>query len=266
VKMALSLSLKTFDAEFVVNDKCPVEIFNDQWDGKMVDPRMKVGTWQGKTVMVKFDHPHSAAELEVYRKIGDHPNILPLLAVAENGKRMVYEYPSGGSLENWMGKLKATEVQPLLLQTAKTLEFLHSKGFVHRNLKPSYIYFTQANHIKIGGLYCSAHPSPYYCSPRFAAPEQLTRFLDGVMSPATDVFTFAMCIPYFYGVKYWVNPMERNSFSSDDYARAQSPDSLTGTVPQHLIELMHRCLKLHPDQRCSLANVISTLETNINTR
>lgn len=76
----------------------------------------------------------------------DHPNVLRLIEVVEDGggTAMVTEHAGGGSLADRLsvGPLDAAEVMRIGCAIAAALEATHRRGLVHRDVKPANILFS----------------------------------------------------------------------------------------------------------------------------
>uniref|UniRef100_A0A3B1JCC5 non-specific serine/threonine protein kinase n=1 Tax=Astyanax mexicanus TaxID=7994 RepID=A0A3B1JCC5_ASTMX len=85
-------------------------------------------------------------EIEILLRYGQHPNIITLKDVYDNGKQVyvVTELMRGGELLDRILKQKffsEREASAVLHTITKTVEYLHSQGVVHRDLKPSNILY-----------------------------------------------------------------------------------------------------------------------------
>ncbi|XP_053093349.1 ribosomal protein S6 kinase alpha-1 isoform X2 [Pangasianodon hypophthalmus] len=85
-------------------------------------------------------------EIEILLRYGQHPNIITLKDVYDNGKLvfLVTELMRGGELLDRILKQKffsEREASAVLHTITKTVEYLHSQGVVHRDLKPSNILY-----------------------------------------------------------------------------------------------------------------------------
>uniref|UniRef100_A0A6I8S6V4 Ribosomal protein S6 kinase n=1 Tax=Xenopus tropicalis TaxID=8364 RepID=A0A6I8S6V4_XENTR len=85
-------------------------------------------------------------EIEILRRYGQHPNIITLKDVYEEGNSiyLVTELMRGGELLDRILRQKffsEREANLVLLTVCKTVEYLHSQGVVHRDLKPSNILY-----------------------------------------------------------------------------------------------------------------------------
>lgn len=75
----------------------------------------------------------------------EHPNVVRVLEVVEEGDvpALVLAYPSGEPLSELlkrMGSLPLTVTVTLALQILAALDYVHERGVIHRNLRPTNIY------------------------------------------------------------------------------------------------------------------------------
>ncbi|XP_030647980.1 ribosomal protein S6 kinase alpha-1 isoform X2 [Chanos chanos] len=85
-------------------------------------------------------------EVEILLRYGQHPNIITLKDVYDDGRSvyLVTELMKGGELLDKILRQKffsEREASAVLHTIAKTVEYLHSQGVVHRDLKPSNILY-----------------------------------------------------------------------------------------------------------------------------
>ncbi|XP_029390222.1 ribosomal protein S6 kinase alpha-6 [Mus pahari] len=85
-------------------------------------------------------------EIEILMRYGQHPNIISLKEVFDDGKYvyLVTDLMKGGELLDRILKKKCfseQEASNVLYVITKTVEYLHSQGVVHRDLKPSNILY-----------------------------------------------------------------------------------------------------------------------------
>uniref|UniRef100_A0A671Q178 non-specific serine/threonine protein kinase n=1 Tax=Sinocyclocheilus anshuiensis TaxID=1608454 RepID=A0A671Q178_9TELE len=81
-------------------------------------------------------------EIEILLRYGQHPNIITMKDVFDDGKfvYLVMELMRGGELLDRILRQKCfseREASAVLCTISKTVEYLHSQGVVHRDLKPS---------------------------------------------------------------------------------------------------------------------------------
>ncbi|ORY39935.1 kinase-like protein [Rhizoclosmatium globosum] len=91
------------------------------------------------------------AEVDVMRVLGTHPRLVDLKYVLDEGPYtfLVLEFVDGGDLGAYLnrrGCLDAAELKHLAQQLAEGIEFMHSRGVTHRDLKP-------------GNILCMTNPS-----------------------------------------------------------------------------------------------------------
>ncbi|XP_029459250.1 ribosomal protein S6 kinase alpha-3 isoform X2 [Rhinatrema bivittatum] len=85
-------------------------------------------------------------EIEILLRYGQHPNIITLRDVYDDGKYvyLVTELMKGGELLDKILRQKffsEREASAVLHTITKTVEYLHTQGVVHRDLKPSNILY-----------------------------------------------------------------------------------------------------------------------------
>ncbi|MFH0943719.1 MAG: protein kinase, partial [Planctomycetota bacterium] len=83
-----------------------------------------------------------------------HPHILQLLQPARDaqGDYLVLEWAAGGSLRerlNKMGGLPAAEVRDIAFKIGGALAYAHTKGVIHRDIKPHNILLTETGEPKL---------------------------------------------------------------------------------------------------------------------
>ncbi|XP_052606751.1 ribosomal protein S6 kinase alpha-2 isoform X5 [Peromyscus californicus insignis] len=85
-------------------------------------------------------------EIEILLRYGQHPNIITLKDVYDDGKYvyLVMELMRGGELLDRILRQRCfseREASDVLYTIARTMDYLHSQGVVHRDLKPSNILY-----------------------------------------------------------------------------------------------------------------------------
>jgi hypothetical protein len=136
-----------------------------------------------------------------------HPNIARLkrLFPAFNTYFLVMELCDGvdlGRLLASRGRMPESQVRPILGQLAKALEYVHLRGFVHRDLKPGNVMMTRDGDIKLTDFGLAMpevviddplrEPYAVIGTPAFMAPEQIA---GGSLDRRTDIYALA-CLAY----------------------------------------------------------------------
>ena len=110
-----------------------------------------------RTVAVKILAPHLVWEqafLERFLREAraaarlQHPNIIPVHDVGQEGDNyyFVMAYLPGPSLKQLIaqkGRLAPAEALSILRQLASALDYAHSKGLIHRDVKPANVMFNE---------------------------------------------------------------------------------------------------------------------------
>lgn len=178
---------------------------------------------------------------------------------------LAQEFIDGQDLEMELeikGKFTEIEVQEILLEVLKVLQFVHDHNTIHRDIKPSNIMrhkqgllylldFGAVKQIAVGGSNNNRSTGIY--SMGFAPPEQMS---GSQVYPSTDIYALAVtCITLLTG-----KPAEElyNSFNHnwqwESYAPKTSPD---------LVLILNKMLSAIPAQRFQSAqDAIAALHAN----
>lgn len=154
-----------------------------------------------------------AREAEVLERLGlQHPQIPnlyayfplpitnPLTNQLEELFYLVQEYVDGEDLEkvrHRQGKLTEAEVDQVLRAMLDVLDFVHSNGAIHRDVKPSNIIHSQNGRLSLldfGAVKEVTTPTGVQrgpttiCSPDYAPPEQI---MNGTVDATSDLYALA---------------------------------------------------------------------------
>ncbi|XP_056313675.1 ribosomal protein S6 kinase alpha-1 isoform X1 [Danio aesculapii] len=96
--------------------------------------------------IIKKERRDPTEEVEILLRYGQHPNIITLKDVFDDGRSvyLVTELMKGGELLDKILRQKffsEREASAVLYTITKTVEYLHAQGVVHRDLKPSNILY-----------------------------------------------------------------------------------------------------------------------------
>jgi len=147
-----------------------------------------------------------------------HPGIVTIFDIGEEVETpyIVMEYVSGQALSTmmWQGskKLSLPISLRIIQQTAEALDYAHSQGVVHRDIKPQNILISEEGNPKITDFgiakFARAHltvPGQVLGSPAYIAPEQLNgEAVDG----RSDLFSLGVIL---YTLLAGYRPFQGNS-------------------------------------------------------
>ena len=115
----------------------------------------------------------------------EHPAIVPVYDVGEeeDGRQyFVMRYMGGASLSDWIkkGALSLQDTAIIIERLASALDYAHSKGIVHRDIKPDNVLFDETNHpyltdfgiAKLTETATSATGGGTMGTPAYVSPEQ----------------------------------------------------------------------------------------------
>ena len=202
-------------------------------------------------------------EVKIMSKLRKHNNIVKLFELFETKDHfcIVMENVVGGNLLNAinkMNKIPENLSKIIFKQLIKTLQYIHSNGIVHRDIKPDNILLDLNNTIKI----CDFGVSKIIpegqlirdsCgTPAFVAPEIL---LDYPYDPyPTDIWSSGVVL----------YAMTTGFFPFRGVNETQLHESiLSGVFPKHkdisneLCDLLSKILDTNPKKRISLKNILS---------
>ena len=193
----------------------------------------------------------------------DHENLVRAYDAGHEGNVyfFVTEYVSGADLRKLIraqGRMTMPVAASVITQSAKGLDHAHSKGLIHRDVKPGNLLVTPDGRTKVSDLglagwfkeseQVDAYGGKVVGTADYLAPEQITA--PDKLSPASDVYSLG-CTLYYAATGKVPFP----GGTSSDKARAHcstpplDPRRLAGDLSDDFVEVIADMMAKNPDQR-----------------
>ncbi|XP_021493934.1 sperm motility kinase X-like [Meriones unguiculatus] len=197
------------------------------------------------------------SEIEIMKSL-NHPNIIQLYQIidTEVNTYLVMEYVNGRGLLDRIqedGHLQEQEARRFFQQIGSAVHYCHSKGVVHRDLRPENILMDSEGNIKLSDFGLSIQVNPgqklhsFICSLPFCAPELLQgKDYDG---PAADMWSLGVLL-YFMttGCLPFQAPTNPGIKQKILCAKYYSPSHLSANV----LNIIRQLLTLDPSKRATI--------------
>ena len=192
-------------------------------------------------------------------RLFDHPHILKLLDILESPRHLYIglEYASGGELFQYVvskKKLSEEEAMHFFRQIIYGLEYLHSLGICHRDMKPENILLDERMNIKIADFgfarFAKSNVAETSCgSPHYVAPEVIA---GGVYDGrAADIWS---CGVVLYAMLTGTLPFDDTSIRAL-LMKVRKAQFVMPNVSQEFQDLLSKMLTRDPKQRIKLSEI-----------
>lgn len=201
-----------------------------------------------------------------------HPNIVTIYEVGNDGDRffMAMEYLDGHTLRNELdtkGFLPIDRAFEISLSILEALDFAHSKGVIHRDIKPDNIQLLSSGLVKLtdfGIARLTFEPNltmdgQVFGTPSYMSPEQVVGKDIDVRS---DVFSVGVLL---YEMISGTKPFPGDSIVAITHAITTLPPSPSPQMSHALWEVISMALEKVPSQRFASAKAMATALENYRT-
>ncbi|KAF3437042.1 hypothetical protein FNV43_RR19795 [Rhamnella rubrinervis] len=198
-----------------------------------------------------------------------HPNIITFIAACKKPPVfcIITEYLAGGSLRKYLHhqephSVPLTLVLKLALDIARGMQYLHSQGILHRDLKSENLLLGEDMCVKVAdfGISClesqCGSAKGFTGTYRWMAPEMIK---EKHHTKKVDVYSF--------GIVLWelltaLTPFENMTPEQAAFAVSQknARPPLPSACPMAFSHLINRCWSSSPDKRPHFDEIVSILE------
>lgn len=201
----------------------------------------------------------------------NHPSIVTVHDIGTDDESqttfIAMEYVEGQNLKEVLSQGRALtfeQIGDIVAQVAEALDFAHSKGIVHRDVKPANIILVEGLRAKItdfgiakiaSGAANLTSTGQFLGTPNYMAPEQIKGApVDG----RTDIFALGICL---YECLTRRKPFGGDSLTSISYKIVHEPFpplvEINPQIPEGYEEVIAHCLEKDPAKRFQRARDMS---------
>ncbi len=200
----------------------------------------------------------------------NHPAIVTVHDIGQDETGLSFiamEYVEGQNIKEVLAQgrtLTFDQIGDIIAQIAEALDFAHTKGIVHRDVKPANIILLEGNRAKITDFGIAKIASTanltstgqFLGTPNYMAPEQIKGTpVDG----RTDIFSLGICL---YECLTRRKPFGGDSLTSISYKIVHEPfpplHEINAQIPDGYEEVVALCLAKDPAKRYQRAKDLAT--------
>ncbi len=189
-----------------------------------------------------------------------HANIVDIYAIAEEGEDvyLVFEFVDGKTIHDLVqsqGRLSPADSLRVTRAMGEALAYAHSRGVIHRDMKPSNVMLTSAGQVKVmdfgiarmakDALSRYSMTNTVVGTPPYMAPEQE----QGVVRKESDVYSLAICAYEMLTGKLPFVGMGAGMLMNKINMSYIPPSRAIAGLPEPLDEVFLKAFQADPDQR-----------------
>lgn len=196
-------------------------------------------------------------EVDMFRRLGSHPNIVKCLGIIPSHMMMVLEYLPEG-LNTMKGVLTRSRCKRLMKEISLAVAHCHRSGIIHRDIKRENVMIDSQGHAKLIDFelacFTSDLPQVIICgTPYCVAPEMLTAKRRGESyDHRIDIWSMGVL---FHEMMCHTNPFKPEDDPESNILEPYCPYSPVREFPDGLIDLLVKMLDFDPSTRISLCDV-----------
>jgi len=201
----------------------------------------------------------------------EHPNIVRLYDFRRDGRdaAIIMEYVPGESLDRRLarGEMSTDTALAVLTAVAAALEHAHSRGIVHRDVKPANVLLSESGEVKLadfglarvlaGATALRTRAGTVMGTPAYMAPEQV---LGERVDERTDAYAYSvLAYELLTGQRPFAREDAQHMRDAHLFEPPPPPNALVSDFPARASAAIMRGLAKDPAQRASVREVANAI-------
>lgn len=207
------------------------------------DPQFGMQFDREAKIVASFDHPNIVRVFDFERAYGTRFTVMECLE-----GRQLEDYIYGGPRMDW------DRIRRVIVEVGNALHYSHERGLIHRDVKPSNVFVTDAGPTKLLDYGIALHKDNSACerkarlgSPCYMPPEQI---LGKALDERTDLYALGMTAYEMVAGDVAFNEVDiRELLRKQLYTRTPDIKRVAPDCPQDLADFIHRSTAKEMDQR-----------------
>ena len=195
----------------------------------------------------------------------DHPNLIHYKSVffSNNILNVITEYAGNGDLNNELLKHKEQnkyfdEIELLnwLIQICLSLKYIHEKRIVHSDIKPSNIFLTKKNNIKLGDFGIFKRIVDFEEPKLYGAPELIKK---NEYTTKADIWSLGVTFCHLLTLEYPFEGKDKNEIYNNikKAKKKDYNDEVLKKYSKEFLDLIDEMMSLDPKNRPSAEEILN---------